>query len=336
MNETVPLIRAANVLPLVRWIESNGEDSSAYLERADLDYWFALSPIDPVPLRNGIELLRCLARDHGADIGHRIVKQASVIELGFIGGVALGAHTPLEALHRLSFAMPLHSSHERLDLAVDATKVRICHRLAFDIDDESLHAVHVLLISMLQQMVRFTGQRPPLLRRVEMMPHPETGLRHVAARFADRLFPDNSGTLTIDIDLSVAQVPYQRVARDRIANPHLKQIPALTCDESLAASVRPVIAAMLHGGEPSVERIARAYGHSVRSLQRRLTQEGTSYSEQLDLVRHDLALAHLSKEEVSLSELSERLGYSAQSALTRAIRRLTGRTPSDLAADQRR
>lgn len=318
----------------MRWIEANRHRSEPYLADADLDYWFALSPLDPIPLRSGIELLRALARDHGPDIGVQIVNQASVAELGFIGGVALGARSPLEALQRLSFAMPLHSSHEtfRIDIADDQVQIR--HTLGFSLDDESCHAVHVLLISMLQQLLRFSGLQPPLLRRVEMMPHPQAGLAHVSKAFADRLFPSETGVLNVSIDLSVAQVPFRTVARDRAANPRIRQVPPLAEDRSLAASVRPVIAAMLHGGEPTIERIARAFGGSVRSLQRRLGDEGTSYTEQLDIVRHDLALSHLGEGEVSLTDLSERLGYSAQSALTRAVRRLTGLTPSQLAADR--
>ncbi|MCA0871500.1 AraC family transcriptional regulator [Seohaeicola saemankumensis] len=316
----------------MRWTETNHHRSEPYLDEADLDYWFALSPMDPIPLRSAIQLLRILARNHGPDIGVRIVDQASVAEIGFIGAVALGARTPIEALQRLSFAMPLHSSHETFRVGIEGEQVRISHSLNLPLDDESLHAIHVLLISMLQQVVRFTGQQPPLLRKVEMMPHPQVGLSHIARTFGDRLHVSDSRELTVEIDLSVAQVPYQTVARDRTANPHLRRIPPLAENHSLAASVRPVIAAMLHGGEPTIERIAGAYGGSVRSLQRRLSEEGTSYTEQLDLVRRDLVLSHLDGEEdASLSELSERLGYSAQSALTRAVRRLTGLTPSQLA-----
>nr|WP_229724242.1 AraC family transcriptional regulator [Cribrihabitans marinus] len=319
----------------MRWIEVNRRRSSPYLAEADLDYWYALSPFEPIPLRNGIELLRALARDFGPDIGMKIVNQASVVELGFIGGVALGARNPLEALQRLSHAMPMHSSHETFRVSIEEDQVHIHHTLAFQVDDESTHAVHVLLISMLQQLMRFTGLQSPLLRRVEMMPHPKAGLAHISKTFSDRLLPSKSGVLNVSIDLSVAQVPFQAVARDRTANPRVGQIQPLTEDRSLAASIRPVIAAMLHGGEPTIERIARAFGGSVRSLQRRLSDEGTSYSEQLDLVRRELALAHLNEGDVSLTDLSERLGYSAQSALTRAVRRLTGLTPSQLADDPR-
>lgn len=331
MTQTVPLIRAANILPLVRWIEENRLDTDGYLESADLGYWFALSPHDPVPLLNGIDLLRRLACDHGPEVGSRIVNQASIAELGFIGGVALGARTPFEALNRLSFAMPMHSSHEVFRVSQQDDQVVVHHVIGFSTDPESLHAIHVLLTSMIQQVLRFTGLQPPLLRQVDMVPHPEFGLSRVEPDLSNRVRAAKKPALTISIDLAVASNPFRVVARDRSLNVRIARIPPLAEDRSLAASVRPVIAAMLHGGEPTLERMARAYGRSVRTLQRRLADEGTSFSEQLDLVRRDLALALLDEEDLSLADLSERLGYSAQSALTRAVRRLTGHTPSQLA-----
>lgn len=334
LTQTVPLIRAANVLPLIRWIEANRLDADRYLERADLGYWFALSPFDPIPTHNGIAMLRELSRDHGPGVAAEIVNQASIAELGFIGRVALGARSPLEALHRLNAAMPMHSSHEILRLIVTDERITIHHAFAFSLDPESLHAVHVLLIAMLHQLFGFTGLRAPLFEQVDMVPHPDLGLSHLAPLFSDRLRPAEGAALTITMAANVAMNPFRVIARDRLANGNITGIAPLAEDRSLAASVRSVIAAMLHGGEPTIARIAGAGNISPRSLQRRLAEEGTSYSRQLDIVRRDLAMKHAADEGVSLADLSERLGYSAQSALTRAVRRLTGRTPSQLADRQ--
>lgn len=110
------------MLPLVRWIETNNHNSESYLVEADLDYWFALSPIDPIPLRNGIALLQALARDHGPDVGAQIVNQASFAELGFIGGVALGARSHWKHCTDSALQCPLHSSHENFDVAIEGDK----------------------------------------------------------------------------------------------------------------------------------------------------------------------------------------------------------------------
>lgn len=333
MFQTIPLIRAANVLPLVRWMETNRVNSATYLEKADLGYWFALSPLDAIPTLNAAQLLRDLARDHGADLGIQVVTQASMAELGFIGGVALGARTPMEAMQRLAFAMPYHSSHEALRIETNADQVTICLSNTLALDAESNHAVHVLFSALIQQLCRFTGLRSPVLKHIEMTAHPEGGLAHVAPLAYDGVTASDRPAIKITIDASVANNPFRTVARDRSKTAAARQIPPLQDEQGLAASLRPIIAAMLHGGQPSVARVARASGTSVRSLQRRLEQDGTNFSEQLELVRRQLVMAHLEEGNVKLADLSERLGYTEQSALTRAVRRLTGHSPSELKAD---
>lgn len=327
MAKTIALIRAANVLPLVRWMEVNGHDAGTYLEEADLGYWFNLGPLDPIPVLNGIDLLRLLARDHGPDVGVAIVTQASIAELAFIGQVALGSRTPADALNRIARAIPMHSSHETIRIVERDAIVEVSEAFGMEVAAEGLHAVQVLFCAMVQQLCRFTGNRPPLLARIEMEPHPHYGLEHVVRHFGDRVSASRDHTLRITIDAHIANNPFRVVARDRMRDARGVSVPPLAEEPTLAASVRPVIAAMLHGGEPTIGRLARAGGMSVRSMQRRLAEEQTSFSEELDRVRAALAMRHLRTENVSLSDLSERLGYSSQSALTRAVRRLTGSTP---------
>ena len=327
MVTTVPLIRAANVVPLVRFLEANGQDAAPYLDAADLGYWFALSPLDPLPLRNGIELLSGIARSHGPDVGARIVSQASIGELAFIGRVALGSRTPAEAMRRISAALPLHSSHEMIRVEHSERSLTLVHRLLFSCEPDDLHAVHVLLCSMIQQLCKFTGIQPPVLSRIVAMPHSEVGIDDMLEEFGQCVAPGRDGKLEITLATDVAQNPFRIVARDRLAAAANRTIPPLAEDSTLAGSVRPVIAAMMHGSEPTIERVARSAGMSVRTLQRRLAGAGTSFSNELDSVRQRLALSLLQSHDASLADITERLGYSSRPALSRAVRRMVGASP---------
>ncbi|CUH42908.1 hypothetical protein [Ruegeria atlantica] len=149
MPRTIPLIRAANVLPLVSWLEKNRIPSPDYLEAADLAYWFTLSPIDPIPTINAIQLLGSMAEVHGPDIGAQIVNDASLIELGYIGAVALGARTPFEALQRIQLAIPMHSSHESIKITSKSESVSVVEYLKFNVEPAELHAIHVLFSSLI-------------------------------------------------------------------------------------------------------------------------------------------------------------------------------------------
>lgn len=75
---------------------------------------------------------------------------------------------------------------------------------------------------------------------------------------------------------------------------------------------------------------------SVRTLNRALAAEDTSYRRLLEQLRRELAVGHLADNRLSVTEVAFLLGFSDQSAFHRAFRRWTGRTPSAFRAQSRR
>ena len=88
----------------------------------------------------------------------------------------------------------------------------------------------------------------------------------------------------------------------------------------------------LKAADYSIERVANRCGMSERTLQRRLGEFGTNYAELFDQTRDELSLRMLQDRQMSLSEISHQLGYSSQSAYTRAVKRLHGVSPGVLRA----
>lgn len=78
----------------------------------------------------------------------------------------------------------------------------------------------------------------------------------------------------------------------------------------------------------SAEAVARALHMSVRTLQRRLTGSGTTFRQVADAVRARLAQGYLADRKVSIPEVAFMLGFSEESAFSRAFRRWTGESPS--------
>lgn len=95
---------------------------------------------------------------------------------------------------------------------------------------------------------------------------------------------------------------------------------------ALTADVRAAIIRALPDGA-QVELVARALHVSVRTLQRRLSDAGTSYREALDEVRSELARQYLSDRSVAIAEVALLLGFSDQSSFHRAFERWTGEAP---------
>jgi len=77
----------------------------------------------------------------------------------------------------------------------------------------------------------------------------------------------------------------------------------------------------------TIDVVARAIALSVRTLQRRLDEEGTTFLEVLDGVREELARRALQRPDTSLVDVAERLGFSDLATFSRAFKRWTGQPP---------
>jgi AraC-like DNA-binding protein len=106
----------------------------------------------------------------------------------------------------------------------------------------------------------------------------------------------------------------------------LRARPPRTVGEACVALVR----ARLREGETEIDAVARLLGIGVRTLQRRLRQEGTSYRAILERQRAERALALVGETELALGEIATALGFADQAHFTRAFRRWTDLPPSAL------
>jgi AraC-like DNA-binding protein len=95
----------------------------------------------------------------------------------------------------------------------------------------------------------------------------------------------------------------------------------------LAARVRLELGRLLHDGEPTLAQMASTLCLSERTLQRRLTAEGLSFSRLLDDLRSESAQSKLGRGHSNVPELAYLLGFADANSFYRAFRRWTGTTP---------
>ena len=92
-------------------------------------------------------------------------------------------------------------------------------------------------------------------------------------------------------------------------------------------AVRGALRASLREGAPQVGDVAKGLHVSLRTLQRRLTEHGTSFQDEVDTVRRELAFQYLKDPHLGVSEVAFLLGYAELSTFDRAFKRWTGMTP---------
>lgn len=81
--------------------------------------------------------------------------------------------------------------------------------------------------------------------------------------------------------------------------------------------------------EASRDEIAKGMAMSGRSLQRKLQQEGSSFQELFDELRHQRSLLLLQDKHLSLADVAQQLGFSENSTFYRAFKRWQGVTPGE-------
>ena len=98
--------------------------------------------------------------------------------------------------------------------------------------------------------------------------------------------------------------------------------------------LRAAIEQRLPNGEPSAELLAQGMHLSLRSLQRHLSDEDSSYEQVLSEVRYRLALEYLHDQSCSISEVAYLLGFADSSSFSRAFKRWSAKSPSQYRAEQ--
>ncbi len=151
-------------------------------------------------------------------------------------------------------------------------------------------------------------------------------VRLIAAITGEQVRP-HAGSTSIEIDRASLDVLLPR--RDPDLARYFDGMMARGENPTAAMAVRRVLEkAFALGGSSAEDDVARALGVGARTLRRRLAEESTSVREILDRVRLEIAIERLRRSRTSLAELALHLGFSDQTALSRAFRRWTGESPA--------
>ncbi len=110
---------------------------------------------------------------------------------------------------------------------------------------------------------------------------------------------------------------------------HAEERTARLGSSPFIMQTRRLITQMLPEGEPSRHLIAQMQNLNERTLQRRLLEEGASFSDILNDIRRNLAEMYLANSNITLQESAGLLGFSEQSSFNRAARRWFDCSPSE-------
>ena len=318
----MPTVVAAWTKVIVDYAAAHGVDVS----RPDVD----LSQRDlRVPAHLDEAIWQAADRALGDDdLGiHLAESGVSAASFGVVGYLVRASTTVGEALARAQQFHRLVKDRGRLELVATPSGVAVIDAPEVD-RTQWPRAIAELSIANYVHLARTWTGRPFVPREVRFQHARPRDTRELERFFGCKLrFDQRDNALVVSreaLDTPFAtSEPELGAYLESTAAARLAQLPA----PSLLDEVRAAIGDELRHGEVDIERVARRVGVTPRSLQRRLRDEGTSYRELVDAIRHRRAV-DLIQRGVPFGDIAEHLGFSEARAFRRAFRRWTGLVPS--------
>ena len=333
-----PTLTARAFLPLLSGLRQLGHDPVPLLSAVGVDAAMLDDPDRRIPMSAGSSLLARAVATTGDDcIGLHLAEHADLRSVDVHFYAMASSDTLRSAFERLSRYQRLIHETSRIDLTETEHGVTLRHRLPGGIAAPRQTAEFLLAAWVRTGRFATGTDWSPLDVRFA---HPRpVGIREHARIFhAPVHFTTGENSLTVaHSTLSLPCVGADAALAalmDRYAGEHT---PApLSPGLRLSDRIRDLLSLQLRAGEPSAAGTAARARMSVRTLNRTLAAEGTTYRALLDQLRHERASRHLADPRTSIGEVAFLLGYSELSAFCRAFKRWTGQTPAEFRATARR
>ncbi|MCM3716324.1 AraC family transcriptional regulator [Alkalihalobacillus oceani] len=108
-----------------------------------------------------------------------------------------------------------------------------------------------------------------------------------------------------------------------------KRLYQVSTEKTFSQNVQAKLFSAIPSGSFTVKDVAKSMGISVRTLQRNLAAENTTFQKQLQIVQQQLAFHYLQRSDLTTDDISYLLGYADTNSFVRAFKRWTGKTLSE-------
>lgn len=261
-------------------------------------------------------------------IGFRMALVAELKTFGLLGHIAPRCSTVGDAFEKVARYVAIASQAARLSVRCDSRSMVIT--VALDVPSGTVQQ-NILLwgltnYSLLPMRLTGTSLRPQLITCAFAAPA-GADMRAIHNRFRYR-FNARDNCIIFDGSVADLNVPSADLElQSALARLIEQDLEALGPAGNFQEGLRAVLRGMLNGTMPTLSALSARAGMSPRTLQRRLAQSGTNFHVLLQRVLREVSDEHLARGSLTQSELAFLLGYSEQSAFSRAYKSWTGHPP---------
>ena len=264
-------------------------------------------------------------------LGVHVAQHISPSSFQAVGLVLMHSGSLYDMLNRLVQYGHHIAGHAPLQLSVRDTTLEVHLQVSPPPEHTPMSAIDATacLITYAARLIHGPGLRPLELRL--QRPAPAQEMARFSRAFYRAPIEFGAADNVIVFDRVAAQAPLtpDDTSILRIHDALLSQLESTHSAHTILNQVQEQLITWLPEGEPSHVRMAAALQISARSLQRRLSDAGTTYRAVLQQTRLDQAQTLLRRSNLSISDVAYQLGFSDVSTFTHAFRRWTGYAPRD-------
>lgn len=316
---------------------------AAAIERALRDYGCEPEPLfsrlgidqrklgDPeyrIPVKTMTLLWREAVQMTGDDcFGLKVAEFVSPTTFHALGYAAMASRNFQDAIGRVVRNAAMISEVADLKLEVRDQQFWLCFHLKKDSPEVADEAIDAFLASLIFIARRYLHASIPLAGLYLKRPVPSDPSRFHDFFEVDVCFNSDVDALVAYPNVTQFLMPTYNAAlleaNDKVMYDYLGRTGARSLQEQIRNAIEQSLP-----DEPKQEKIAASLGLSTRKLQRLLKDESTTYQMVLDGYRREKSERWLIEGKKEIRQISDLLGFSNQSAFTRAFKRWNGLTPA--------
>jgi AraC-like DNA-binding protein len=311
--------------PVVAALEARGVDAARVLRLAELSSDALTSADARLPCVAVLRLWEEAAAAAGdPSFGVHVAEALPAGAYDVYEHILSAAETVGDGLARLTRYIPLLHDRSTLTLVVEPAHGRLVRRVPAIGPQYDEFSVALMLVR--SRHASGTEWRPERVTFQHDLTHDAGELSRV---FGCPLAFGSAETELL-IPRAVLELPHPRADATLLSvlsghvDPLLEALPPRGV---LLARVSTAIARRMSTSLPTLADMAAAVRVPERTLQRRLAEEGVSFSALVDDVRRNLAFEALADPRLSVTEIALRLHFADPAAFYRAFKRWTGESP---------
>jgi AraC-like DNA-binding protein len=330
MAPPIPLLRVANLSPVITFLEELGTPTESYLRRAKLPIYALDDPDAFISLHQVVNLLADVTHREGIDdLGWRVQNRVSLKDYGAFGRLIFQSVTLGEAILTTIRTLNLYNTGVRSYLEVRGEQIYFQHQFTQLNGLDFPCGTQVTFLLMLDLIQKAVGPHwyP---QQIFLQTHQTGNLSHHPLSSAR--IDQTRGFTAIVFPRSFLSLPLGQPS-PAAHQQDLQILQTSAPAPDFVGSLQQVLTPLLQENHTSIEVAAEIAQTSVRTLQRRLAEDGLTYSQLISRLRYQRAIHCLVNSDLKMIEIAAELGYQDAAHFTRAFKRWTGVSPQTFRCD---